>query len=76
VGTRFYRKFEGVFELGDLEVQRGGIIRDAKLAWQTGGPVGTDQRTGVGVKIVDTVGLRRPALPRELGRCGVIAVRC
>ena len=28
---------EGVFELGDLEVQRGGIIRDAKLAWQTHG---------------------------------------
>jgi homoserine O-acetyltransferase/O-succinyltransferase len=28
---------EGVFELGDLEVERGGVIRDAKLAWQAHG---------------------------------------
>ncbi|MCU1539025.1 MAG: putative homoserine O-acetyltransferase [Humibacillus sp.] len=28
---------EGVFELGDTEVERGGVIRDARLAWQTHG---------------------------------------
>ncbi|MFC4640181.1 alpha/beta fold hydrolase [Deinococcus hohokamensis] len=28
---------EGVFELGDLPVERGGLIRDARLAWQTHG---------------------------------------
>jgi homoserine O-acetyltransferase len=28
---------EGVFELGDTEVERGGIIRDARLAWQAHG---------------------------------------
>ncbi|WP_148613091.1 alpha/beta fold hydrolase [Nocardioides rubriscoriae] len=28
---------EGVLELGDLEVERGGVIRDARLAWQAHG---------------------------------------
>jgi homoserine O-acetyltransferase len=28
---------EGTFELGDVEVERGGVIRDARLAWQTHG---------------------------------------
>ncbi len=28
---------EGVFELGDLAVERGGVIRGARLAWQTHG---------------------------------------
>lgn len=28
---------DGVFELGDLPAERGGAIRDAKLAWQTHG---------------------------------------
>jgi homoserine O-acetyltransferase len=28
---------EGSFALGDLEVERGGVIRDARLAWQTHG---------------------------------------
>ncbi|WP_102128160.1 alpha/beta fold hydrolase [Deinococcus planocerae] len=28
---------EGVFELGDLPVERGGVIRGARLAWQTHG---------------------------------------
>jgi homoserine O-acetyltransferase len=28
---------EGVFELGDLPVRRGGVLRGAKLAWQTHG---------------------------------------
>ena len=28
---------DGVFELGDLEVERGGVIRDARLAWQSHG---------------------------------------
>ena len=28
---------EGVFSLGDLEVEHGGTIRDARLAWQTHG---------------------------------------
>ncbi|ULH17033.1 alpha/beta fold hydrolase (plasmid) [Deinococcus sp. KNUC1210] len=28
---------EGVFELGDLPVEQGGVIRDARLAWQTHG---------------------------------------
>ncbi|HEY0420553.1 MAG TPA: alpha/beta fold hydrolase [Acetobacteraceae bacterium] len=28
---------EGVFSLGDYEVQRGGAIRDARIAWQTHG---------------------------------------
>jgi homoserine O-acetyltransferase len=28
---------DGVFELGDLEVERGGVIRDARLVWQTHG---------------------------------------
>ena len=27
----------GVFSLGDLEVQKGGVIRDAKIVWQTHG---------------------------------------
>ncbi|MCU1585654.1 MAG: putative homoserine O-acetyltransferase [Microbacteriaceae bacterium] len=27
----------GVLELGDLEVERGGVIRDARLSWQTHG---------------------------------------
>ena len=27
----------GVFELGDLPVERGGVIRNARLAWQTHG---------------------------------------
>lgn len=27
----------GVLELGDLEVERGGVIRDAKLSWQAHG---------------------------------------
>lgn len=28
---------EGVFELGDLEVERGGVIADARLSWQSHG---------------------------------------
>ena len=28
---------EGVFELGDTEVERGGVIRDARLVWQAHG---------------------------------------
>ncbi len=28
---------DGVLELGDLEVERGGVIRDARLGWQTHG---------------------------------------
>lgn len=28
---------EGVFDLGDFAAERGGVIRDAKLAWQTHG---------------------------------------
>jgi homoserine O-acetyltransferase len=28
---------EGVFALGDVEVERGGVIRDAQLAWQCHG---------------------------------------
>lgn len=28
---------EGVFDLGDFEVERGGVIRGAELAWQTHG---------------------------------------
>ncbi len=28
---------EGVFELGDVQVERGGVIRSAQLAWQTHG---------------------------------------
>ncbi|ACO47959.1 alpha/beta fold hydrolase [Deinococcus deserti] len=28
---------EGVFELGDLNVERGGVIQGARLAWQTHG---------------------------------------
>lgn len=28
---------QGVFELGDVEVERGGVIRDARLGWQTHG---------------------------------------
>lgn len=28
---------DGVFELGDLPVERGGVIRDAKLSWQAHG---------------------------------------
>lgn len=28
---------DGVFELGDLPVERGGVIQDAKLSWQTHG---------------------------------------
>ena len=28
---------DGVLELGDLEVERGGTIRDARLSWQTHG---------------------------------------
>jgi homoserine O-acetyltransferase len=28
---------EGTFRLGDLPVERGGVIRDARLAWQTHG---------------------------------------
>jgi homoserine O-acetyltransferase len=27
----------GIFELGDLPVERGGVIRDARLSWQTHG---------------------------------------
>jgi hypothetical protein len=28
---------DGVFELGDTEVERGGVIRGARLAWQAHG---------------------------------------
>jgi len=28
---------EGLYNLGDVEVERGGVIRDARLAWQTHG---------------------------------------
>jgi homoserine O-acetyltransferase len=28
---------DGVFELGDFEVERGGVIRDARLVWQSHG---------------------------------------
>jgi homoserine O-acetyltransferase/O-succinyltransferase len=28
---------DGVFELGDLDVERGGVIRDARLVWQAHG---------------------------------------
>jgi homoserine O-acetyltransferase len=28
---------DGVFELGDLKVERGGVIKDARLSWQTHG---------------------------------------
>lgn len=33
----FWPVQEGVFELGDFEVERGGLIRGARLAWQTHG---------------------------------------
>ncbi|MDT7727052.1 MAG: homoserine O-acetyltransferase/O-succinyltransferase [Actinomycetota bacterium] len=32
---------DGVFELGDLPVERGGVIRDARLAWQAHGTLNT-----------------------------------
>jgi homoserine O-acetyltransferase/O-succinyltransferase len=35
--TRSWRVCDGVLELGDLPVERGGVIRDAKLAWQSHG---------------------------------------
>jgi homoserine O-acetyltransferase/O-succinyltransferase len=28
---------EGIFELGELEVERGGVIADARLTWQSHG---------------------------------------
>ncbi|WP_425147144.1 alpha/beta fold hydrolase [Deinococcus sp.] len=34
---------EGVFELGDFPAERGGTIRDAKLAWQTHGTLNADK---------------------------------
>jgi homoserine O-acetyltransferase len=37
---------EGVFELGDTEVERGGVIRDARLAWQAHGTL-NDARDNV-----------------------------
>jgi homoserine O-acetyltransferase/O-succinyltransferase len=36
----------GTFELGDLEVERGGTIRDARLSWQTHGTL-SPQRDNV-----------------------------
>lgn len=37
---------DGVFDLGDLEVERGGVIRDAKLVWQAHGTL-NDRRDNV-----------------------------
>jgi homoserine O-acetyltransferase len=37
---------DGVLELGDFEVERGGVIRDAKLVWQTHGTLNAS-RTNV-----------------------------
>jgi homoserine O-acetyltransferase/O-succinyltransferase len=34
---------EGVFELGDYPVERGGVIRDARLVWQTHGTLNADR---------------------------------
>lgn len=34
---------EGVFNLGDLAAERGGVIRDAKLSWQTHGTLNADR---------------------------------
>ena len=34
---------EGVFELGDLPVERGGVIRQARLAWQTHGTLNAER---------------------------------
>jgi homoserine O-acetyltransferase len=34
---------EGVLELGDAEVERGGVIRDARLAWQAHGTLNADR---------------------------------
>lgn len=31
---------EGVFDLGDLPVERGGVIRGARLSWQAHGSLG------------------------------------
>jgi homoserine O-acetyltransferase len=35
--TQSWQVCDGVLELGDLPVERGGVIRDAKLAWQSHG---------------------------------------
>jgi homoserine O-acetyltransferase/O-succinyltransferase len=34
---------EGVFPLGDLAVQKGGVIRDAKLVWQSHGTLNAER---------------------------------
>jgi homoserine O-acetyltransferase/O-succinyltransferase len=34
---------EGVFELGDYPVERGGVIKDARLVWQTHGTLNADR---------------------------------
>jgi homoserine O-acetyltransferase len=36
-GAQAWPVLDGTFELGDLEVERGGVIRDAKLVWQAHG---------------------------------------
>ena len=35
--TQSWQVCDGVLELGDLPVERGGVIRDARLAWQAHG---------------------------------------
>ena len=35
--TQSWQVCDGVLELGDLPVERGGVIRDARLAWQSHG---------------------------------------
>jgi homoserine acetyltransferase len=37
---------DGVFDLGDFPAGRGGVIRDARLAWQTHGTL-NDARDNV-----------------------------
>ena len=66
---------EGVLELGDLPAERGGVIRGARLSWQSHGtlnaagdnvivwPSGRLQRDGIVV-----AGERHDAFPAAEGR--------
>ena len=38
---------DGIFALGDFDVQKGGVIRDARLAWTTYGSLNADRSNAI-----------------------------
>ena len=59
---------DGVLSLGDLEVERGGVIRDARLVWQTHGTLNDARDNVIVYPCSYTADARGPRLADRPGR--------